>query len=92
VSRSGATIAAGLVRGLQPRAAARFSFLLAIPTIGGAALLEMRDVLGGGEAADGIGVDGGRALAVHVLEVALERAPDRVAELAAAAHAASLAK
>ena len=37
-------------------------------------------------------VDVGRPLAVHVLEVALEGAPHRLAELAAPGHAASLAK
>lgn len=38
-SRSGVTIAAALVLGLSRTAAARFSFLLSIPAIGGAALL-----------------------------------------------------
>jgi undecaprenyl-diphosphatase len=40
VSRSGATIAAGLGRGLTREAAARFSFLLATPIILGAGLLQ----------------------------------------------------
>lgn len=40
VSRSGATIAAGLFRGMTRDAAARFSFLLSTPVIGGAALLK----------------------------------------------------
>jgi undecaprenyl-diphosphatase len=39
LSRSGTTISAGLALGLAPRAAATFSFLLAIPAIGGAGLL-----------------------------------------------------
>ena len=39
VSRSGSTIAAGLFRGMSRDAAARFSFLLATPIIGGACLL-----------------------------------------------------
>jgi undecaprenyl-diphosphatase len=39
VSRSGSTIAAGLFRGMGRDAAARFSFLLATPIIGGAVLL-----------------------------------------------------
>ena len=38
-SRSGVTIAAALLLGLSRTAAARFSFLLSIPAIGGAALL-----------------------------------------------------
>lgn len=36
ISRSGATVATGIGRGLAPGAAARFSFLLAIPAIAGA--------------------------------------------------------
>jgi undecaprenyl-diphosphatase len=40
VSRSGMTIAAGLACGLRRPAAARFSFLLSIPAVGGAVLLE----------------------------------------------------
>jgi undecaprenyl-diphosphatase len=40
ISRSGATIVAGLGSGLQREEAAAFSFLLAIPAIGGAGLLE----------------------------------------------------
>lgn len=41
ISRSGTTIAVGTFTGLQFEAAATFSFLLALPAIGGAALLEM---------------------------------------------------
>lgn len=40
ISRSGSTIAAGTLAGLKFEAAAAFSFLLALPAIGGAALLE----------------------------------------------------
>jgi undecaprenyl-diphosphatase len=40
ISRSGATIAAGVFLGLSGRDAARFSFLLSIPAIAGAFLLE----------------------------------------------------
>lgn len=47
ISRSGSTIAAGLACGLSREEAAAFSFLLAIPAIGGAALLETVSVLGG---------------------------------------------
>lgn len=40
ISRSGITISAGLLLGLEREAAARFSFLLAAPTIAGAGLFE----------------------------------------------------
>lgn len=41
ISRSGATMAAGLLRGLRREAAARFSFLLALPVILGAGVLQL---------------------------------------------------
>ena len=44
ISRSGATIVAGLGCGLSREEAATFSFLLAIPVIGGAGLLELIDL------------------------------------------------
>lgn len=44
ISRSGSTIAAGLKLGLSREAAAKFSFLLSLPAIGGAALLELGDL------------------------------------------------
>ncbi|PID74148.1 MAG: UDP-diphosphatase [Desulfobacterales bacterium] len=43
ISRSGATIAAGLFLGLSRDAAARFSFLLSIPAIAGAQVLGLAD-------------------------------------------------
>jgi undecaprenyl-diphosphatase len=43
ISRSGATVAAALWAGLTPAAAAEFSFLLSIPVIAGAGLLEARN-------------------------------------------------
>lgn len=43
ISRSGATIATGLVRGLDRASAARFSFLMSIPVIFGAGLLKLSD-------------------------------------------------
>ena len=43
VSRSGATIAMGIICGLHPRVSANFSFLLAIPAIAGAILLQRHD-------------------------------------------------
>jgi undecaprenyl-diphosphatase len=49
VSRSGATITAGLFRGLTREAAARYSFLLATPAIVLSALFEFRKFLRGDE-------------------------------------------
>ncbi len=48
VSRAGITISAGLFRGLERGAAARFSFLLATPIIAGATLLHGRRLLSAG--------------------------------------------
>jgi len=45
ISRSGATMAAGLGRGLERPAAARFSFLLATPVILGAGIFQLLDLL-----------------------------------------------
>ena len=44
ISRSGATIACALVLGVEREHAARFSFLLAIPAISGALLLQFLDL------------------------------------------------
>lgn len=49
LSRSGSTIAAGLYRGLNRASAATFSFLLAIPAILGAGVLEGIDLLKDGK-------------------------------------------
>jgi undecaprenyl-diphosphatase len=48
-SRSGITITAGLMLGLSRRAASRFSFLLAIPTILMSGVLIIYDILNGSE-------------------------------------------
>jgi len=45
ISRSGSTISAGLLLGVKPSVAAEFSFLLAVPAIGGAALLSFDDLM-----------------------------------------------
>lgn len=44
ISRSGVTISAGLGRGFDRRSAARFSFLLGIPAIAGAAIFALVDL------------------------------------------------
>lgn len=51
-SRSGITITAALLLGLSRTRAARFSFLLSIPTIGGAGLLAVADLLSAGGGVD----------------------------------------
>jgi undecaprenyl-diphosphatase len=50
VSRSGSTLGTGLALGLRREAAARFSFLLAIPALAGANVLKLPEVV-----SDGIG-------------------------------------
>jgi undecaprenyl-diphosphatase len=50
VSRSGATISAGLFRDFDRAAAARYSFLLSVPAIVLSGLFELKDVGGGGGA------------------------------------------
>jgi undecaprenyl-diphosphatase len=57
-SRSGATMAGGLLAGLSNEDAARFGFLLATPIIGAAAALKLPDLLG----SKGDGVRGPAAL------------------------------
>jgi undecaprenyl-diphosphatase len=47
ISRSGITIAAGLFRGLEREAAARFAFLMGIPIIAGAGLWKIRSIATG---------------------------------------------
>ena len=44
LSRSGTTIAAGLVMGLDKEFAAKFSFILSIPAIFGAFLFQLKDI------------------------------------------------
>ena len=46
ISRSGITIAAGLLLGLKREAAARFSFLMAVPVIAGAGIWKARTLVG----------------------------------------------
>lgn len=48
ISRSGMTVAAGLFAGLTREEAAKFSFLLSIPVILGATVLELKDISSAG--------------------------------------------
>jgi undecaprenyl-diphosphatase len=59
ISRSGATIAGGLLLGLTHEASARFSFLLATPIILGAAVLEVPKLLKSGEHITSVALIGG---------------------------------
>lgn len=65
-SRSGTTMTAAMFLGLRREAAARFSFLLGIPAIGGAGLFELRDLL-----KHGLGEAGLSALVIGILTSAV---------------------
>ena len=59
ISRSGATMAGGLLLGLRHEAAARFSFLLATPIILGAAVLEVPKLVKSGGHVTSVALVGG---------------------------------
>ncbi|MCA9052509.1 MAG: undecaprenyl-diphosphate phosphatase [Planctomycetaceae bacterium] len=63
ISRSGITIFGGMLTGLSRETAARFSFLIAIPAIGGATVLYAKDLLEGSSS----GTDAGPLLAGAVV-------------------------
>jgi undecaprenyl-diphosphatase len=50
ISRSGSTVAAGIWAGVDPVRAAEFSFLMAMPAIAGAAVLQLPELRGGATA------------------------------------------
>ncbi|MBA3530838.1 MAG: undecaprenyl-diphosphatase UppP [Ardenticatenales bacterium] len=54
ISRSGSTIGAGLARGLERPAAARFSFLMMVPIVFGAGLLKLFDAIEVGMSEEGM--------------------------------------
>ena len=56
VSRSGSTIAGGMLRGLDRPAAARFSFLMSIPALLGAGVLALKDLVDTPNLADTLGL------------------------------------
>ncbi|MDR3582326.1 MAG: undecaprenyl-diphosphate phosphatase [Candidatus Pacebacteria bacterium] len=64
LSRTGSTIAGGLLQKLSHEDALRFSFLLATPIIGAAALLELPPLLASGAAEIGIAFTGAVAAAI----------------------------
>ncbi|MFP3948577.1 MAG: undecaprenyl-diphosphate phosphatase [Gemmatimonadota bacterium] len=55
ISRSGATVVAAVWLGVEPREAAAFSFLMALPAIAGASVLELPGIFSSG----GAGIPGG---------------------------------
>jgi undecaprenyl-diphosphatase len=82
VSRSGATLAAGMALGFRREDAARFSFLLAVPAVAGAFVLQVKALAAvgaeGGWVAMAVGVAasaGVGALAIHGLLGFLRRYP-----------------
>ncbi len=64
ISRSGMTLAAGLFLGLKREEAAAFSFLMSVPVIAGAGLLEFKDLLEIGSLGGGIFLAVGFVVAV----------------------------
>lgn len=66
VSRSGITITAALFLGFSRETAARFSFLLSLPIVFGAAILKLTELIGGG-----IPPEEGGALLVGILSSAV---------------------
>lgn len=63
ISRSGATVVAGLWAGVDVREAAAFSFLMAVPAIAGAAVLKLPDLVGAGSVPGGSGLVAGAIVA-----------------------------
>lgn len=59
LSRSGSTIATGLLLGNRKESLAQFSFLMVIPPVLGEALLDAKDLLGSGAAAQTNGISTG---------------------------------
>ena len=72
LSRSGATIGSGILSGLKPERAARFSFLLAVPALFGAGLLSLFSVRSwGGLDPAGLAIASVSAFAVGVLAIGI---------------------
>lgn len=66
LSRSGTTMSVGVYRGLRQEDAAHFSFLMAIPTIAGAAIFKLKDFLQAGMSSSAL-TDVGIGVVVSVL-------------------------
>jgi undecaprenyl-diphosphatase len=71
VSRSGTTISTALLLGMDRKEAGRFSFLLGLPIIVGAALLELKDVSGASISPGLLAVAFGLSAAVGIIALKL---------------------
>jgi undecaprenyl-diphosphatase len=63
ISRSGSTVVVGLWMGVEAREAAAFSFLMAVPAIAGAALLQIPELVASGPGVAGPVLAGGAGVA-----------------------------
>ena len=70
VSRSGATISAGLLLGLDRVTATRLSFFLSVPALTAAGLLELKDALGAGVGAGPVALGTVVSFAVALASIA----------------------
>lgn len=71
ISRSGATVVVGLWLGIEPREAAAFSFLMALPAIAGASVLELPGIFASEAAAGAQGQVAGTVLLLGGLVAAV---------------------
>jgi len=71
VSRSGTTISTGLLVGMDRKEAGRFSFLLGLPILVGAALLELKDVSGAAISPGLLAIAFGLSAAVGIIALKL---------------------
>jgi len=71
ISRSGATISAGLALGIDKETAARFSFLILIPAVLGATIFELKDAMEIRQAVDPLLIAAGTAMSAIVGYIAM---------------------
>lgn len=67
ISRSGSTIAAGVLTGAKTEEVAKFSFLMSIPVILGSVAVSLKDVVQNASAVSALGADGVIAVIVGVV-------------------------
>ena len=80
ISRSGATISAGIVAKMEKSEAVRFSFLIAIPAMAGAMLLKIVKILQGAEQVEYVGASIVGALAAGLVGYVCLRVLIRIVE------------